>query len=145
MNKLLKYEWTQVTGYRTLYSRGAQFSIPPFFFLFSFHFLLLFFRLCRVIKVDRIKVLLELQSFIALHFPFCSLIFHRWYPASVSLKRCLSWQPPPAGPFLKTGVPIKWEVIKVFLRGTGHKLTVTLWVLGFYFDTGRSVIFCLKT
>ncbi len=45
------------------------------------------------IKVDQIKALLELQSFIAPHFPFCSLIFHRWYPASVPLKRCLSWQP----------------------------------------------------
>lgn len=55
---------------------------PKYFFFFIFY----------CIKVDQIKAVLELQSFIALHFPFCSLIFHRWFPASVSLKRCLSWQ-----------------------------------------------------
>lgn len=43
------------------------------------------------IKVERIIVALELQTFIAFFF-LCSLFFHRWYPASVPLKRCLSWQ-----------------------------------------------------
>lgn len=43
------------------------------------------------IKVERIIVALELQTFIAF-FSLCSLFFHRWYPASVPLKRCLSWQ-----------------------------------------------------
>lgn len=134
MNMLVENEW-QVTGYRSLNSHGVE----VYFFFFTPTAKIHFFFHFYCIKVDRIIVALELQSFIAL-FSFCSLIFHRWYPASVSLKRCLSWQPHSAVFKIKQSTH-KVKSYQSCSLLNSNKLAVTFWVHCFYFDAGLSGIF----
>lgn len=54
---------------------------------------------------------------------FCSLIFRRWYPASVSLKWCLFWQPCSA-----VFSAYKVRSYQTCFSLNSNKLAVTFWV-----------------
>lgn len=87
LNMLLNNEW-QVTGYRGLNSHGTQFHFPFFFLQPESIFLRLH---CIKGRPDQSGA--RAAKFYRPPLSFLFTHFHRWYPASVSLKQCLSWQP----------------------------------------------------